>query len=208
MDLLHGRWRLLYCTGRHLGLTLRQPSCRAIIGDAYLTFTKDNGSDEPSILLSSDVTFKIMPVSSWPHNKSGSAGRLLVQSRARITSGRRLYLREEDDTVLRSQFSSQEPVSSVLLSKKWKGVGSVKELPYSLPAAKLLQGEIDVSMKLEESSSGGDAQTVLNEVRTQIPPEMFDISKLICGTYIDSRMLVLRGVNGSALLFTRSCGLN
>lgn len=209
MDLLHGRWRLLYCTGRHLGLTLRQPSRRAIIDGAYLTFTNENGSDEPSLLLSSDITFKVMPISSWPHDKSGTPGRLLVKSRARITSGQRLYLREEDGTMPRSRFSSQESVSPVLLSKKWKGVGSVKELPYSLPAAKLLHGDIDVSMKLEQSSSSfGDAQTVLNEVRTQIPPEMFDISKLVCGTYIDSRLLVLRGINGSALLFTRSCGLN
>ncbi|TKY74104.1 plastid-lipid-associated protein 14 [Spatholobus suberectus] len=48
------------------------------------------------------------------------------------------------------------------------------------------------------------ARNVLQELRTQIPPEMFDLSKLVCGTYVDSRLLVLRGVNGSALLFTRS----
>ncbi|KAH0464494.1 hypothetical protein IEQ34_007280 [Dendrobium chrysotoxum] len=209
MEILHGRWRLLYCTGRHLGLTLRQPSRRVIIGSAYLTFTNDDNSDEPSLLLTSNISFKIMPISSWPHDKSGSPGSLLVKSKAKITSGRRLYLREEDG-VMPSQFSSQESISSVLLSKKWKGVGSVKELPYSLPAAKLLHGEIDVSMNLEQSSPStiGEAQTVLKEVRTQIPPEMFDISKLVCGTYIDSRMLVLRGVNGSALLFTRSSALN
>ncbi|KAI0515833.1 hypothetical protein KFK09_008501 [Dendrobium nobile] len=211
MEILHGRWRLLYCTGRHLGLTLRQPSRRVIIGSAYLTFTNSDNSDEPSLLLTSNISFKIMPISSWPHDKSGSPGSLLVKSKAKITSGRRLYLREEDGA-MPSHFSSQESISSALLSKKWKGVGSVKELPYSLPAAKILHGEIDVSMNLEQSSSPsttiGEAQAVLKEVRTQIPPEMFDISKLVCGTYIDSRMLVLRGVNGSALLFTRSCALN
>ncbi|PKU68109.1 hypothetical protein MA16_Dca023653 [Dendrobium catenatum] len=210
MEILHGRWRLLYCTGRHLGLTLRQPSRRVIIGSAYLTFTTSDNSDEPSLLLTSNISFKIMPISSWPHDKSGSPGSLLVKSKAKITSGRRLYLREEDGA-MPSHFSSQESISSALLSKKWKGVGSVKELPYSLPAAEILHGEIDVSMNLEQSSSPsaiGEAQAVLKEVRTQIPPEMFDISKLVCGTYVDSRMLVLRGVNGSALLFTRSCALN
>lgn len=196
-DLLPGRWRLQYCTGRHLGLTLRQPSCRALIGNAFLSFTPDiGGSGEPSLLLASDVNFNVMPISPWPHDKSGCLGSLLVRSTVRMLPGRRLYLKED------------ESVSRVSLSKKWKGVGCVKELPFTLPAAELLiKDEIDVAMKLGPSLPC-DAQTVLNEVRTQIPPEMFDVSKLVCGTYVDSRMLVLRGVNGSALLFTRSCSVN
>lgn len=34
-------------------------------------------------------------------------------------------------------------------------------------------------------------QKVLQEVHTQIPFEMFDVSKFVCGTYVDSRMIVL-----------------
>ncbi|BAS73497.1 Os01g0655500, partial [Oryza sativa Japonica Group] len=48
------------------------------------------------------------------------------------------------------------------------------------------------------------AQKVLQEIRTQTPPEMFDLSKIVCGTYVDARLMILRGVNGSALFFTRS----
>ena len=44
----------------------------------------------------------------------------------------------------------------------------------------------------------------LQEVRIQTPPESFDISEVVCGTYIDARLLVLRGVSGAALLFVRS----
>ncbi|KAK8933664.1 hypothetical protein KSP39_PZI015780 [Platanthera zijinensis] len=207
MDLLPGRWRLQYCTGRHLGLTLRQPSCRVLIGNAFLSFAPDGDSGEASLLLASDVNFKVMPISPWPHDKSGCPGSLLVKSTVRMSSGRRLYLKEDDDDGSVPRFAPHESVSHVSLSQKWKGVGSLKELPFSLPAAKLIQDEIDVAMKLGPSAPC-DAQTVLNEVRTQIPPEMFDVSKLVCGTYVDSRMLVLRGVNGSALLFSRSCSVN
>jgi hypothetical protein len=45
---------------------------------------------------------------------------------------------------------------------------------------------------------------IVQEIRVQVPPEMFDLSRLLCGTHVDSRLLVLRGVNGPALLFTRS----
>lgn len=89
-------------------------------------------------------------------------------------------------------------------SKKLKEIGA-KEPPFGLPAAKLVAGEVDIEMSLDPMpSSPEEAGNALREVRTQIPPEMFDVSKLVCGTYIDSRLMVLHGVNGSALLFTRS----
>ncbi|KAG0495105.1 hypothetical protein HPP92_006099 [Vanilla planifolia] len=202
-DFLHGRWRLLYCTGQHIGLTLRQPPQRTLIGNAYLTFTRDEDANETTLQLTSEITFKLMPSSSWPHNKSGPHGSLLINSIVRTTPGRRLYLKEAETSP--SKFSFQESVSQLMGSKKWKGVGSLKELPHSLPSTKLVHGELDVKMNLDPSHANvGEAQAVLNEVRIQIPPEMFDITKLVCGTYIDSRMMVLRGVNGSALLFTRS----
>lgn len=80
-----------------------------------------------------------------------------------------------------------------------------KELPSSLPVAKLVSSDIDVTMNIDDSlGENVNPSNVVQEIRTQIPPEMFDLSKLVCGTYLDPRLLILRGVNGSALLFTRS----
>ncbi|KAK9121922.1 hypothetical protein Syun_019539 [Stephania yunnanensis] len=39
LKFLPGRWRLVYCTGRHVGLTLRQPPTRVLIGDRCLILT-------------------------------------------------------------------------------------------------------------------------------------------------------------------------
>ncbi|XP_008798442.2 probable plastid-lipid-associated protein 14, chloroplastic [Phoenix dactylifera] len=186
LEFLPGRWRLVYSTGRHIGLTLRQPSSRVLIGNAYLTFTRSTGSDFPAFSIVSDISFKVMPKSQWPHDKAGAPGSLDIKSSVRIAPGRRFYLKEETEA-------------------KWKRVGHIKEPPSSLPAVKLLVEGIDISMRIGSSSSIDSAKSVLHEVRTQIPPEMFDVSELVCGTYVDSRMMVLRGVNGSALLFTRSC---
>ncbi|KAJ6841014.1 putative plastid-lipid-associated protein 14, chloroplastic isoform X2 [Iris pallida] len=207
LNFLSGRWRLLYCTGRHIGLTLREPSSRVLIVDAYLTFTRSPDSDEPMFLLSSDISFNVMPTSQWPHNKSGDPGNLHIETSVRVATGRRLYLREEESRS--NSVSSQESIARKISSKKWKGWSTVKEPPFGLPAAKFVAGEIDVSMRFDSSASNPSvARNVLQEVRTQIPPEMFDVSKLVCGTYVDSRLLVLRGVNGSALLFTRSCPIS
>ncbi|KAK3006685.1 hypothetical protein RJ639_016953 [Escallonia herrerae] len=150
--LLPGRWRLLYCTGRHLGLTLRQPPARVLIGDVHLTEDKAMGES------------------------------------------------------LSSARNAQDSVIEKLSGKKWRKVLPFKELPSSLQVAKLISSDVEVSISLNEplSREVKTAQNVVQEVRTQIPPEMFDLSKIVCGTYVDSRLLVLRGVNGSALLFTRS----
>ncbi|CAM8995186.1 unnamed protein product [Rhodiola kirilowii] len=45
---------------------------------------------------------------------------------------------------------------------------------------------------------------LFGKLECNYPPEMFDLSRLVCGTYLDARLLVLRGVNGSALLLARS----
>lgn len=82
-----------------------------------------------------------------------------------------------------------------------------KDFPSSLPVAKLISKEIEVEMSLSDplGKNVNAAKNAVHEVRTQVPPEMFDLSKLVCGTYVDSRLLVLRGVSGSALFFTRTC---
>jgi hypothetical protein len=125
-----------------------------------------------------------------------------------MTAGKRLYLKEEQIT---SRFASREPsaeesVFEKLAGKRWRKALPFQESPSSLPVAKLASDDIDVSLSLSEPlfNDVKIAQNVVREVRTQVPPEMFDLSKFVCGTYLDSRLLILRGVNGSALLFTRS----
>ncbi|RRT81172.1 hypothetical protein B296_00002643 [Ensete ventricosum] len=206
-NFLPGRWRLLYSTGRHIGLTLRQPTPSVLIRDVHLTVTKASDLDHRTFSLVSDISFKVIPTPEWPHDKSGPPGSLHVESCVKICPGRRLYPKEEDGEASRSLF--QNFSAHNLSRRKWKGMGNIKELPSSLPAVKLLVDDVDVSMKLDSSSLSVDtAEEVLREVRTQIPFEMFDVSKFVCGTYVDSRMMVLRGISGSALLFTRSCPTN
>nr|DAD19196.1 TPA_asm: hypothetical protein HUJ06_020659 [Nelumbo nucifera] len=203
LELLPGRWRLLYCTGRHIGLTLRQPSARVLIGDVHLTVTRTSKMNT-ALSFTSDVGFVVMVGSNWPHKKTGMSGKLQVSSSVRLTAGRRQYLMEEK---ARGKYtSSPESVTKKLSNRKWRA-SSMKELPSSLPVAKFTSGEVEVTMRLDDSSlqKVDVATTVLKEVRMQVPPEMFDLSRIICGTYVDPRLLVLRGVDGSALLFTRSC---
>lgn len=207
LQFLPGKWRLLYSTSRHIGLTLRQPSARVLIDDAHLTITKQSNAN---LSVESKISFRTMTGKDWPLNKSGINGKLQVNSIFRLKAGRRLYLKEEE-TKGRFFFTQSDSGSSVsvaekLSSSKWKKAVPFKEPPSSLPVVKLQSGDIDVTMSLGEPMQENveAARNVLMELRVQIPPEMFDLSKLVCGTYVDSRMLVVRSVSGSALLFTRS----
>ncbi|XP_042485988.1 probable plastid-lipid-associated protein 14, chloroplastic isoform X2 [Macadamia integrifolia] len=205
LKFLPGRWRMLYSTGRHIGLTLRQPSSRVLIGDVHLTVTRTSNLTT-TLSISSDICFMVINGRDWPHDKTGIAGRLQVGSLAGLTAGRRLYLKEEKASGSSSS-KAQESSARKLPSRKWRRASLVKELPSSLPVANLGPGEVEMTMNLDDPSlqEVNVATNVLREVQLQAPPEMFDLSRIVCGTYVDSRLLVLRGVNGSALLFTRSC---
>ncbi|KAF9601966.1 hypothetical protein IFM89_024429 [Coptis chinensis] len=207
LKLLPGKWRLLYCTGRHIGLTLRQPSTRVLIDEVHLSVVR--ATDKiTNFICTSDINFRVMLGMDWPHDKTGITGRLQVSSLFRLTAGKRLYLKEEmvSEKHQGELLKTQDPVSHKS-SGKWRRTSPINDLPSSLPVVKLTSGEIDVTMSLDDSSlqKVSVAQNVIQEVRMQIPPEMFDLSRLVCGTYADSRLLVVRGVSGSALLFTRSC---
>ncbi|XP_027903929.1 probable plastid-lipid-associated protein 14, chloroplastic isoform X2 [Vigna unguiculata] len=210
LDLLPGKWRLLYCTGKHIGLTLRQPPLRVLVGDVHLTVTRESKL-KANLSFDSDIGFSVMIGQDWPLDKAGKSGRLRVNSSFTLRAGRRLYL-NHDKTTEKFFFgpsSNVEALAQKFKGKKWSKIIPFKEFPSSLPAAKLASGDIDVTMNLDDplDQNIDTAKSVLQELRTQIPPEVFDLSKLVCGTYVDSRLLVLRGVNGSALLFTRSfCG--
>ncbi|KAL3838079.1 hypothetical protein ACJIZ3_022670 [Penstemon smallii] len=200
LQLLPGKWRLLYSTGRHIGLTLRQTPSRVLIGDVHLTISKIL-KPHATFSIASDIGFTVMPDKNWAHDKTGTSGKLQVNSLFKLRAGRRLYIKEETTTG-----SFQDSIMERLSSKKWRKVMPMKEFPSSLQVAKLVPSDVDVSMSLDEPLSRDikAAQNVIHEVRMQVPPELFDLSKIVCGTYVDSRLLVLRSVNGSALLLTRS----
>ncbi|CAA3026298.1 probable plastid-lipid-associated 14, chloroplastic isoform X1 [Olea europaea subsp. europaea] len=207
LNLLPGTWRLLYSTGRHIGLTLRQPPARVLIGDVLLTVSKLS-KPNATFSVASDIGFTVMLGQDWAHDKAGISGNMQVSSLSKLRAGRRLYIKEEPNT--RNFYSStldvQNSIQEKLSSKKWKNIIPIKEFPSSLPVAKLVTSDVEVTMSLDEPLSRDmkTAQNVIQEVRLQVPPELFDLSKIVCGTYVDSRLLVLRCVNGSALLFTRS----
>ncbi|PPR95929.1 hypothetical protein GOBAR_AA24742 [Gossypium barbadense] len=207
LELLPGKWRLLYSTGRHIGLTLRQPPLRVLIGDAYLTIARPSKSNA-RLSVTSEIGFTSMMGHDWPHNKRGIKGKLQVNSSSSLKAGKRLYLNDMAmEGFSLGQSNSEKSIIEKLSSRKWRKLIPFTELPSSLPVAKLLLDNIEVSMALDETLKQGVdvAINIVQEIRTQIPPEMFELTNIVCGTYVDSRMLVLRGVNGSALIFTRSC---
>lgn len=208
VDLLPGKWRLIYSTGRQIGLTLRQPQTRVLIGNVYLTVS--NSTEPTTLLFTSDIGFGVVVGPDWPHNKKGISGNMQVTSLFSLTAGNQLYQKEENSMgVLSSHRTDRGSLLRKLSSGKWGKAIPYKELPSSLPVAKLVcEDNVEVMLSLNEPLSRDmeEARNVVGEVRVQVPPEMFDLSKLVCGTYVDSRLLVLRAVNGSALLFTRSSG--
>ncbi|EPS66444.1 hypothetical protein M569_08335, partial [Genlisea aurea] len=220
LSMLPGKWRLLYSTGRHVGLTLRQPRTRVLIGDVYLKIT-NLSKPHATFSIESQIGFTVMLGKNWPHDKSGTGGRLAVSCPSKLRAGRRLYIRDDDDddggtaaSAGRLRYSSTPDVRNSIMeklsSKKWRRiVPEEKKLPPdSLPVSKLLAASSDVEIVMSIDgplgSDVGTARDVVREVRVLIPPEMFDPSKIVCGTWVDSRLLVLRSVNGSALLFTRA----
>ncbi|KAF4399101.1 hypothetical protein G4B88_023695 [Cannabis sativa] len=192
LEFLPGKWRLLYCTGKHIGLTFRQPPARVLVGNVNLTISRTSKT-KTAFSLASEIDFTVMLGQNWPHDKTG----------------KRLYIKEEDTTTGKFSWSpnTHDSVAQKLSGRKWRKAVPFKELPTSLPVAKLVSNDIDVTLNLGDplKKDVATAGNVVQEIRLQIPPEMFDLTKLVCGTYVDSRLLVVRGVNGSALLFTRSC---
>ncbi|MBA0657302.1 hypothetical protein Goklo_009596, partial [Gossypium klotzschianum] len=191
LELLPGKWRLLYSTGRHIGLTLRQPPLRVLIGDAYLTIARPSKSNT-RLSVTSEIGFTAMMGHDWPHNKRGIKGKLQVNSSSSLKAGERLYLNDMAmEGFSLGQSNSEKSIIEKLSSRKWRKVIPFTELPSSLPVAKLLLDNIEVSMTLDETLKQGVdvAINIVQEIRTQIPPEMFELTNIVCGTYVDSRML-------------------
>ncbi|KAE8733874.1 hypothetical protein F3Y22_tig00000916pilonHSYRG00135 [Hibiscus syriacus] len=55
-----------------------------------------------------------------------------------------------------------------------------KELPSKLPVAKLLPDKIEIMMTLDDTSEQGvNAANIVQEIRTQVRPEMFELSNIV-----------------------------
>ncbi|EFJ18338.1 hypothetical protein SELMODRAFT_113218 [Selaginella moellendorffii] len=204
MKTLPGKWRLIYHTSRQIGLTMRQASPPVLIKDVMQTISVTSQTLASTV----DVTFTVLPSdTNWPHDKSGNSGRIQINAtNIQLRQGERLY---QTDTEVIDQSPALERLREVESSatRKRKGLGHFlpKDAPKSLPIIRLDVDEFDIGMELEEALPDADlARRIVQEVRLQLPKEIFAVSKLACATYVDSRLLVLRGITGAALLFIRS----
>ncbi|TKY74105.1 plastid-lipid-associated protein 14 [Spatholobus suberectus] len=130
LELLPGKWRLLYCTGKHVGLTLRQPPLRVLVGDVHLTVTRESKL-KANLSFVSDIGFSVMIGQDWPHDKAGKSGRLQVNSSFTLRAGRRLYL-EQEETTEKFFFGPSSNVAALaqkFTGKKWRKIIPFKEFP-------------------------------------------------------------------------------
>ncbi|CAM6117860.1 unnamed protein product [Calypogeia fissa] len=216
-ELACGRWRLLYHTGPQTGLTMRKASPAVMMKGVTLDIKKSSDSD---LSINSEIKFTAMSPDQWPHDKTGVKAVLKVSSPSvSLGDGERLYLTE---VPAEENHGSTGQTPAVELGEQAQDTAekgnsrrhqrrSLHLLPdepgpASLPIIRMFS-DAELEFEMELGSNGPDSSyphRVLNEVRRQIPREMFDLSRLVCGTYIDSRLMVLRSVSGSACLFTRS----
>ncbi|KAI5084614.1 hypothetical protein GOP47_0000783 [Adiantum capillus-veneris] len=213
-ELLAGKWRLLYHTGRQIGLTWRKASPAVLVGDVFFSFSCSGGD----MSMASSVSFSVMVDNGdWLPDKRGTEGKFGVTSnKLSLQRGERSYttdFQREVDNV-------QEPSATRLVEGFYnqvrnKGYDYPREgnffravSPAAPPSLPVVRFDIDdLEMTMEVDYRGPDPSypmRSLDELRVQIPPESFDISKIVCGTYIDARLLVLRGVSGAALFFVRT----
>ncbi|KAL3693186.1 hypothetical protein R1sor_006837 [Riccia sorocarpa] len=197
MSLSSGRWRLLYHTGRHIGLTRREGTPSVLLGNVALNM---EGVSETSLAFHADIEFSVMGPGNWPQDKQGIMGSLNVHSsNVSVLGGERLYPEEEN--------GQQEVKTNISTpTKRVSRMLPDEDVPATMPVVRFDHtGEIDISLNLDvEVKDETLPQRVIREVRIALPPEMFDISRIVCGTYVDSRLMILRTVKGTACLFVRS----
>ncbi|KAH7288510.1 hypothetical protein KP509_31G029100 [Ceratopteris richardii] len=214
-ELLTGKWRLLYHTGRKIGLTWRKASPAILVSDVVFTF---NSSDE-ILSLTSTISFSAMvDKGDWLLDKRGTQGKFEVTSnKVYVQSWERIYTTDleqtEPDEV--SGASAVKLVEGLQKQMRNRGYDYAKEgkffqsispaPPRSLPVIRLDIEDIDMTMEVDyRGPDPSYPMRSLKELRVQVPHESFDVSNIICGTYIDGRLLILRGISGSALFFVRT----
>ncbi|KAL2634677.1 hypothetical protein R1flu_006156 [Riccia fluitans] len=204
ISLSGGRWRLLYHTGRHIGLTRREGTPPVLMGDVTLNM---EAVAETSLSIRADLWFSAMGPGNWPQDKKGMKGSLNVHSsNVSVYDGERVYPDEEKG----SEYDTPGVKSVENFStsrRRFRRMLPDEPVP-AMPVVRFGHSEeIDIRLNLAVDMKDRTLpQRVIREVRIAVPPEMFDISKLVCGTYVDSRLMIVRTVTGTACLFIRSPG--
>ena len=164
--------------------------------------------------MTSSTTFSAMvDKADWVADKKGMQGKFEASaSNVNVQKGERVYTTEIQTEAHDLSDSLLEGIYRRL--RRERGFDHIKEgnsntsslaSPNTLPVVRLDVQDVNMAMELDYVSKDTSyPMRCLQEVRIQTPPESFDISEVVCGTYIDARLLVLRGVSGAALLFVRS----
>ncbi|KAI4384842.1 hypothetical protein MLD38_002943 [Melastoma candidum] len=132
------RIRCIATVWRHLGLTTHHPTVRVLIGNVYQHVTRPSGC-KGNLSLSSEIAFKAMTGRKWLHDKSRVRGKLHVNSLFKLKAGRPFYLKEDPSgPILSSQSKYRSALHGKLAGGKYGKAIPYKELPLSLPVAKLI----------------------------------------------------------------------
>lgn len=153
----------------------------------------------------------------WMLDKSGTRGKFeATTNKVSLQKSQRSYTTDLQSVEEDSPESPADRLVEGLYNRiRSKGFDYLREgkffqsssavAPATLPVVRLDIEDMDMTMELDYSGPDPSfPRRSLDELRVQIPPESFDIEKIVCGTYIDARLLVLRGVSGAALFFVRS----
>ncbi|GAQ92235.1 Protein kinase [Klebsormidium nitens] len=240
-----GEWRLLYHTGRQVGMTLRQSAAPVRIDHALLSIsletpppatpvpadsasgiqsTRTKSMDtSPKVPAASSQGSQVAPIHTTSESQSVPT-ETAHETHASPSDGEHSDSAQAAPWFARAAF--QASVDFVAVDALWpadksgvagrllpsssdvicdEGLEGGQQSSGHVPGLQLRVGGVEMEMELDYT--GRDSkypQQVLGEVRRQIPPELFDLALLHRVTYIDGRLLVLRGAHGTALLFTRT----
>ncbi|KAJ0839645.1 hypothetical protein HanPSC8_Chr14g0609311 [Helianthus annuus] len=116
--------------GRHVGLTTRQPPSRVLMR-RRAPYNNPTIKTKQPLSFTSDVNFRVLVGKDWPHDKIGIHGKLVVNSTFRLTSGKRHYIKDEENENLPPAFATnaQESAIKKLSGNKWRKALQQREPP-------------------------------------------------------------------------------
>jgi hypothetical protein len=196
----------------------------AVLVDNLIQDCQLSADGTSSLTMRTSVGFTVMAEdSNWSAEKTGPKGKFNVCAHTvALSEDTRLYQTDGEGSDKAALYPKQRsinhtqnhPISHPTSQEIGRRAdGSLRfrkqvipdETPASMPVIRLdVHEDLEMSMELDMKGISALPKKVLQEVQLQIPREMFDLTSLVCATYIDSRLLILRGVSGAALLFIRS----
>ncbi len=210
-----------WCLRSSIGWMQANP---AVLVDNLIQDFQLSADGTSSLTMRTSVAFTVMAEdSNWSAEKAGPKGKFNVCAHTvALSEDTRLYQTDGEGSDKAASYPKQRsinhtqnhPVSHPTSQEIGRRAdGSLRfrkqvipdETPASMPVIRLdVHEDLEMSMELDMKGISALPKKVLQEVQLQIPREMFDLTNLVCATYIDSRLLILRGVSGAALLFIRS----